>query len=576
MELSTRIIRLEDEISKLEAKKALVIQVNKVEFFCPTEKCSMSFVPSSVEAQIKTEIGLDPKETLVFDQWENGSLGENVETILTQGLTFLPASDVIKSEVISRKLKFIFDLRLLPSLKSKTARKFVEITGKLGQDLLLSRLNNTDQKGIVKLTRENICSSENLVQFSVSDINWYLELMRRFIIHDPTDDSFYVPSFTLALLRLAVFRWCGLPQVGEGLNYIGKIEEEWIFNLIQSFDAKTNHPKTGQPLIRVIDLSTKEEIADVMAYDDKSIIVIESKFWDCPLLVDIEEELEKFERKVNYVNKNLETLGFPKVNVIPVFYTPFPPYAKWHGIQLVHSKFLLGMYFSKFFERKRPKLVDENKRLWRLVLSENYPFPYPVDASEMDKEIAPNTCRINDARVVEVGEDEIDVEVLNPLGFPFIITFDINDSTKKDLERERVTSGTLVRLGIVNLSGSWSISQVLYFRKIDEEDPERIIMDIWGNTKEAREITDVFRRHNLDIRKFITFCKRKSPAPEFWKQFLAARMGAVLFMNDTYEFVGQCECGQIFGASQEMVEQMKNELDGRTLCVSCLKRIRGC
>jgi hypothetical protein len=392
-------------------------------------------------------------------------------------------------------------------------------------------------------------------------------------MYESVEDTFYMPYFTILLLLLAVFKWSGLPQVGKALNYIGKTAERLVFSLIQSFEAETNHPVTGEPLIDVVNPDTREEIVDVAAYNDKFFVAIESKFWDCPLLADLENELKKFEKKVDFLESNIERLGFPRTKVIPVFYTPFAPYASWQRIQLIPSRFLLSMYLFKFFQPKKPKLLIEDERLRQLVSSKNYPFPYPVDAHSFDKSIKMNTCRIQDGLIISFDEHEVDVEILNPLGHSFSVPLDINEKTYQELERQGIRPGALIRMGIVNLSGSWTISQILYFEKINEKDPQREINEIWGDTPEAKEIMNVFKKHGLDIFKFIEFCKRRAPVKGYWPLFVAARMGTVLQISETFDFVGQCECGQIMGFPKERLESRKLIGGGKVLCQSCLQEL---
>lgn len=569
LKASAEVVRLKDEIDKLEKNQAKIVQVNDKKEFCLTEDFPLSFLPKNVEEEIQAAIGVNVE---FFNQWTGKIRKENAELLLTQALAMDPAIQIVKSEIISRQLRFTYNIRLFPSLNSSKARKFVEMSKVLTKDLLFLFWDKLAANSVVRLGGNDVQSLREFGQvFSREDIDWYLNLMSNYIVHDPTENVFHIPFYTLKMLQLAVFKWSGTPQVGKGLDYIGKTVEELIFNLVQSFDAQTRNPMTGKSLLRVIDPDSKQEIADVLIYNEKCIVMIESKFWDCPHLQDLESELSKFEGKVDFFRNNLGRLGFPKTDIVPIFYTPFPPYSRWHAIQLVPSRFLIGMFLRKFFNPKKPRLVEHDERLMSLVVSEDYPFPYPTDASELNKRIEPNSRRIHDGCVVGYDENEVEIRVKNPLGYPFNMVLDIDQKTHDQLRKQGVSPGTLIRCGIMNLSGSWSISQLLHFEKIEEKNPERKIKEIWGNTTIANTIIEVFRKYGLDIVKFIEFCKKRAPNPDFWPYVVAARMGTVLFLADSFNFVTQCECGQILAFDKEMIESRKEAGGGRILCNSCFK-----
>jgi len=572
LNMSVEIIKLKNEIDKLEKSQARVAQIGGKPEFCLTEYFPLSFSPKAVEQGIKEIVGADSE---AFCQWQDGKKRENVETILTQALAMYPAIEIIKSEIINRQLKFHYNPRLFPSLNSQTVRKFVKISRELLRDLLYLRFEKIGKNGIIRMERKHIYSLSCLRDsFSQADVDWYLNLMSEYLPYDSGEDVYWLPYFTIKLLQSAVLKWSGLPQIGKGLDYVGKTVEGIIFNLLQSFEGNTTNPNTEEPLLRFIDPGTREEIADVMIYNKEHIILIESKFWDCPLLATLEDEIDKFEERVDLFKKKQTELGFPEAEVIPIFYTPFAPHVTWHGIQLIPSRFLLSMYLLKFFPYKEPKLVKKNDRLRRLVLSENYPIPYPIDAHELDHRINPNTCRIQDGLLVGCHKNEVDVEVLNPLGHSFVVTFDMTKETFQELKKQKIVPGTMIGMGIVNLSGSWSISQMLYARKINRNDPKRKIREIWGNTDVADEIIRVFQKHNLDIFKFIKFCKIRAPIKEYWPSFLEVRMGTVLFIDESFDFVGQCPCGQIMGFPKEHLELRKKMGFGRVLCRSCLEALK--
>jgi hypothetical protein len=88
MKISIEIIKLKNEIDKLEKNQAKITQIDDKLEFCLTEDFPLSFVPKDVEREMKKIAGATSKG---FDQWLRGAKRENVETILTQALAMYPA-----------------------------------------------------------------------------------------------------------------------------------------------------------------------------------------------------------------------------------------------------------------------------------------------------------------------------------------------------------------------------------------------------------------------------------------------------------------------------------------------------
>jgi hypothetical protein len=568
--VSIEIVTMKNEIDKLQKNQALVIEAENKKEFCLTEDFPLSFIPKNVENSIKTTLNIDHTS---LDQWSGETKNKHAETVQTQVLALEPASGMVKSEKINRQLKNSSNDRIFPQLNgSEKSKKFVDMTSALLDGLLIYAWKTIGDNSVVEASKSTICSFGRFSKFSADDINWYLDAMKEFVVSANGPDMLYLPFATIQMLLLSVYKWSGLPQVGKELNFIGKMVEDLIFNLVQSYDGETLHPVTKEPLVRVIDPTTKEEIADIIIFNSKSILIIESKFWDCPHLSDLEEQLDIFKKKVDYFFINRKRFGFPEADVFPVFYTPFPPYSSWQGIQLIPSQFLVGWYVGEFFKPKKPNLFDENEKLKKLVASEDYPIPYPLDCNELDVTIPANAVRINDGWVVEYNEHEISLKVMNPIGEPIVVILDITANTFSELTALNIDPGDFLRFGCINHSGSWSITQFLYFKKLDEKDPKRKIRELLGNTDVANEVISVFEAHKLDIFQFIEFCKSRTPTLSLLNEVVAARLGSVLNTCNMFDFVTQCKCGNVLGLQSSMVEQWRALCGGEILCSACLKK----
>jgi len=239
--ISKEVTRLKNEIGKLETQQATVVKIEDKTEFCLTEDFPLSFVPKAVENDIKATLGIDYSN---FDQWTGEVKNDNVETILTQSLAMDPASKMVRSEIINRHLRFTSNSRIFPSLNgSAKSKKFVEMSTMLSEELLMLAWDTLADNSIIEIDKSRIYTlGEFGKAYSSAEIDWYLSLMKKFIIHNQKNGLVYLPFFTIQMLKLAVFKWSGLPEVGKELNYIGETLEELIFNLVQSFDAETTPP----------------------------------------------------------------------------------------------------------------------------------------------------------------------------------------------------------------------------------------------------------------------------------------------------------------------------------------------
>jgi hypothetical protein len=96
-----------------------------------------------------------------------------------------------------------------------------------------------------------------------------------------------------------------------------------------------------------------------------------------------------------------------------------------------------------------------------------------------------------------------------------------------------------------------------------ETDIQRKIREIWGDTKEAKDIEKVFRENDLDLFKLMECCDRKG-------QSILTAAGYVLAMKDRGDVLVQCECGEVMGLPAQMYKELAKLYDkGKIQCKRC-------
>jgi hypothetical protein len=333
----------------------------------------------------------------------------------------------------------------------------------------------TDENGIQEIRKRLYLT------FSKEDVDWYFagmlpeevggefDLGRSVIVRDEELGTYCVPLFSLQMLAISTMKWMKDADLGRALNVKGGIVEEYFFRFLHSYNISLNSPKTGKPMLRVRNPNNSAlEIADIMGYDGKRVLVLETKFWNAPTLGELEEELGKFDRNLSFIKTNLKEFGFnEKSEVIPIFYTPYAPYPLWHGISVVPSVLSLGLKVGRIFGIKKVELYRGSSGLEKLLELIKDPLPYPIDGSELVRDLEFNKYRLHDGLVAEYDEEEITVFIDMPESMcGFFACFDIDPETFRKLRKNDVLPGDIIRMITVNLSGSWSQTQLLTFKKI--------------------------------------------------------------------------------------------------------------
>jgi len=270
------------------------------------------------------------------------------------------------------------------------------------------------------------------------------------------------------MLGYATIKWMRGSDFGGALNLKGEVVEDYFYRYVNAYDLRVEHPTTGEPLVRVKHPDLSTEIADVMGYNKRNVLVLECKFWNTPILLDLEEQLIRFEEKVNYIESNLRKFGLDeKLEVVPIFYTPFAPYPRWHRIVIFPSAFALGMELAKIFGPKKFEPIEKIPRLKKLFELVDGPAPFPIDASLLLESLPLNTYGIRDAVVWKYDQEEMTVFIDLPVSLEGLLAYlDITQETFHELGQKNVSPGDIIRMIIANLNGTWTITQLLCFRKI--------------------------------------------------------------------------------------------------------------
>lgn len=482
MDFCREIVQLHNEIRSLEQALAVVVKSGDKENFEWTEREPLSFVPEEAYngPDFKTILaGISDRDL-------------NIETSFLQEGLMLPIWMVLLSEDISRILKQCWHSRVLPFVKDASqALKFIEISRELSIQGLASNLFQgvgaqgegliiTDKSGLQQLER-------NLWEdFHTNDVRWYFrsliyetetvedkfDFSCSIIVKDKKVDLICLPLYSLLMLAYATVKWLKDADLGKALNFKGGVVEDYFFRFINAYNLSLDHPKTKRPLLRVQHPENPaSEIADIMGYNDKHVLVLECKFWNTPTLGELEKELSKFEEKLKYIQSNLKKFGFDKeLKVLPIFYTPYAPYASWHGIPILPTAFAVGVKIGEVFSVKKIKLIDKVLGLEKLFGLIKGPIPFPIDASQLIESLPPNKYNIHDGLVLEYDETEMTVLIDLPVSlYGFFVYLDITEETFLELKQKGISPGDIIRMITVNLNGTWTMIQLLYFERIIEK-----------------------------------------------------------------------------------------------------------
>jgi len=476
LNLSRKIVSLNDEISCLTKGLAVIIKNGDQEDFVFTEKEPLSFVPDEAHSDSEDKIS----KTALFGKNLHADIVMFQEGLMSQIQT------VILSEEISQILRKTHHSRLLYFVNnSSKASKFVEISFNLAKDGLNQNISiGVDEtvQGIKIIYNSDLRKLKNalLGNFQSDDINWYFEnllnnsnqnmfdFFNAIIVKDEQLNTISLPLFSLLMLGYATIKWMDDSDVGRALNLKGGTVEDFFLRFLSGYDICLEHPITGDKLIRVKHPDQPIEIADLMGYNSDNVLVLESKFWNVPILSKLEEEIEKFEKKVDFISGNLQKFGLNKnLNVIPIFYTPYAPYKKKNKILIFPTAISVGTKIGTVFGLRKIELLKKFPDLDKLFELIKYPLPFRIDAASLLENVPENKFGINDAVVWEYDKEELTVFIDTPVSVEAgLVYLDLTEGICEKLKQEKINRGDILRIITADLNGAWSLIQLIDFRKI--------------------------------------------------------------------------------------------------------------
>jgi hypothetical protein len=591
---STEILERENEIFRLNRNLAQIIVFNEKELIVPTEFDVLSHIPDDVMKQYQ--------QSLSFEIIGNKhGLLRNLEFEGIKETMIQPQLPVVVGDELYRELKSIYQPRILPSISPSNTNSFIDISLELA-GLLAFLLGNgfADKQGLLKadLTMLTQFKSWLIDDFGKENVESYFEHfgisrsahplgLGSTVIISTRDGVVFLPYFSIFLLLYLCLRWEKNPEKGKFSRYIGKSAEDVVFSFIRAYALSTEHPLHKSPLIRVSNPEKKnEEIADVMAYNSQYLVVVESKFRETLRLVDLDFELAKFSKNLDYIKSNLAKFGFPDaLKIMPYFYTPFPAYDEWNGIKLVPSMLLLGIEFGNLFGIHHIELVKRSPPLQKLLRSIDGSTPYPIDASTIDESFLPDTYRVQDGVMEDYDEDEVTILIDNPIGFPTPIVIDINDEIFAELNAKTIRKGDIIKMALLNLNKAWSQIQLVEFKLVGacnlpfeeldtygllsilrlnsgQQAQEKLVLQTWGEEL-GNEILNTLKKWNINLARFIQHQVDKG-------QNVLIGIGKMLGLADSYSVLVQCKCGEVMGFSSDFFEVIRTLYpDGKIQCDRC-------
>lgn len=550
----------------------------------PTEKEGLGFIPRSVLSAIKESLDIKGFEDKYMRSGE----------LMIQELAFSQL-DLIRSETLSRTLRLVFHQRLVPHINdSLTSTAFVDtchnLAGVIGFTLGPAFTSNYGtleatpslysfiQSQIEKRIDPDLTTSFFLKMGNGScyDIN---NLGYTCLLQNELSGNFHLPYYSLLILGMATYKRISSPMVGRAHNFKGTALEEIIFNGVSGY-LDTLHPIEKTRLLRY-DLPDGQGDIDIGGFNNETLCVIESKFWDTPNVAALEVELNKFDRTIQYIKDNLRNLGFnPALKILPLFYTPYPPYANWGEITLIPSIFLLFWILGSKFGLRDLELLDNNDAVSAFLEDDQDERSLPLDLSVIFEELPENTFRIQDAILDSIDDNEVTVFVLMPGLKIFPIICDINEHIAEKLRKLEICPGSLIRIALYNVSGGWTPTQLFDFkivkiatkRRLDPwieltlANPQSTLDDfvksIWGDDL-GKEILGIISKWEIDLLNLINRLSEKG-------QNVLSGIGIALGLTDTYEYVTQCSCGEIVACSKATADSLIGMYeDGKIQCKVC-------
>ena len=495
--------------------------------------------------------------------------------------------DIIDSETLSRNLRASFPKYLLPYKDLKEMEELVNVaygTSFYVAEQLGSRFSSS--QGILQISLSNFVDLKGQItkglSTSASDIfsppelnNEGVNLALHIFIKDDENNSVYMTYHSLVLLAKICHKY--VLDMNEYQKDIGEAPEDWIFDLIRGH-LETMTPIGNRDLHRFKLGGNAGEI-DAAGYNDKKIILVESKFRETLTISELEIELNKFEKTINNFNQRKVRYGFSKnQEVIPLFYNPYPPFPTFGktGIILIPTITSLIWYLQSNFPQKDFKFVKTNDSIRNFLNGDSGERLYMTDLSNfLDVEI--DTYRIQDVQIDDIIENEVVAYAFGPIGSAFPFTFDIDDDCLTKIKMNGVKKGSVIRACTYNLNGNWTLIQLVDFRIIYLEkqlDPDRILTELnpkqyeeflayYNTGREAESLLNIASANNMNLKKYIGWAENKG-----YNINIAIGRMIAMSLVPRQKFI-QCECGNVMSIPERIYEKVKKQFSSSLKCKDC-------
>jgi hypothetical protein len=163
--------------------------------------------------------------------------------------------------------------------------------------------------------------------------------------------------------------------------------------------------------------------------------------------------MKKFEANITYIKQNLEKLGFdPSSNLIPIFYTPYAPFAKYGDIIIIPSISVIDVYLGMKFGIRDFTLLDGKKDVSDFLKTDTDERAFPLDLSDV-LSMPKNSFRIQDAIFKKIEDTEVTIALLTPDLKILTLFVDINEKIYQKIKDEKLEIGSIIRTTLYNVSG---------------------------------------------------------------------------------------------------------------------------
>lgn len=542
---------------------------------CNTELQILFRTPSEVDQESFEALGFHgiPESKRFIEQMLKASMIEQL--------------DIVKSEALSRNLRTCFPKYLLPYKDTDRMIAYKQIAISMASFVAIQlgpHFNSSNGVLSVPISeyrdfekefarRHGDIASDFL---SPKDIDYYGDnLALNLIVHDAKNSVVHLPYHSLVLLTMISHRY--VIDLKEYRSQVGEEPEDWIYGFLKGY-FETFTPKTKEKLLRFHIGKDQGEI-DVAGFNEKKIVIVESKFWESSNVSEIEKELDKFEKRLILFEQNKDKYGFSsEQEVIPLFYNPWPPYPKYGrlGIILIPSLVALIWYVvSKFPPIVRPYAKcteqitsflaeDTEDRLFMSDLSSYLP---------LEKDM----YRIQDIQVESIDENEVVAYSYAPMGYAYPFIYDLGDECQLKLKKTGVKKGSVLRTCTYNLQGYWFQIQIVDFRIICLEksfDPERVLTELnptqydeflagFHTGYNGNELREIATRDGISLKKFFNWAEKSGH-----NVYAAAGILLGRAMNPRHKFY-QCECGDVASVPSDIHIELVKRYGSDLKCRKC-------